>query len=296
MQPTLIVLAAGMGSRYGGLKQLDDIGPNGETIMDYSVYDAARAGFGKVVFIIRNHFRAAFEKTFAKRYGGALKVAFVEQEPDKELPNGFLPPPSRTKPWGTGHAMLMAEPEVQTPFAVINADDYYGMEAYTAMADFLRRCTTPTGTTQNYYAMVGYSVKNTLSDSGGVSRGICSVNAHNMLTGVVEKHNIQSKDLTELGAETIVSMNFWGFTPDFFGRLRSAFHSFIQAQGEELTSEYYIPTVVNQLIQEGGATVEVLATGASWFGITYQQDRPYVASRIRQLISQGLYPHSIIHP
>ncbi|MCL2502304.1 MAG: nucleotidyltransferase [Bacteroidales bacterium] len=304
MQPTLIVLAAGMGARYGGLKQLDVIGPNGATIMDYSVYDAAQAGFGKVVFIIRGHFRAAFEHAFAKRYHKALEIAFVEQEPDKELPVGFLPPPDRSKPWGTGHALLMAGPQTKTPFAVINADDFYGRQAYTAMAAFLH-----TGAAQqNNYAMVSYQTGNTLSESGGVSRGVCSVNDRGMLTEVVECHQIhktpegnivcESPDgtPTTLLPDTQVSMNFWGFTPDFFGHLQSAFHSFIRERGQEAKSEFYIPTVVNQLLQDRRASVRVLTTDSSWFGITYKEDRPYAESRIRQLIEQGVYPHSIIRP
>jgi dTDP-glucose pyrophosphorylase len=304
MQPTLIVLAAGMGSRYGGLKQLDSIGPNGETIMDYSVYDAARAGFGKAVFIIRKHFRTDFEETFARRYGNGVEVAFVEQEPEKELPDGFTPPSERTKPWGTAHALLMAEAEVQAPFVVINADDFYGREAYKAMFDFFKELPS---FSHGHYAMAGYQVYKTLSGSGGVSRGICSVNSQNMLTGVTERHRIRSiapgtivyetsqGNVTEVAPETPVSMNFWGFTPDFFSYTRSAFHAFIKAQGRELTSEFYIPTVVNQLIQSQRASVQVLNSGASWFGITYKEDRPYVEKRIRQLIADGAYPNFIIN-
>ena len=303
MQPTLIILAAGMGSRYGGLKQIDGIGPNRETIMDYSVYDATRAGFGKVVFIIRKHFRKAFEETFAQRYGEAIEVAFVEQESEKELPFGFVTPAERTKPWGTGHAMLMAAPETNTPFAVINADDFYGREAYQAMFDFLCHNIA----SQNRYAMVGYRIGNTLSESGGVSRGVCSVNDQNLLTGITEQHRIrkieQAKIVYEVepgcdaqvSPETPVSMNFWGFTTDFFHHTRSAFHTFIQAHGHEPGSEFYIPTVVNQLIQSQRASVEVLNSSASWFGITYREDRSYVEKCIRELIHSGVYPYSIIN-
>ena len=308
MQPTLIILAAGMGSRYGGLKQLDGVGPNGETIMDYSVYDAARAGFGKVVFIIRQHFRTDFENTFAHRYGKRIQVAFVEQEPDKELPYGFTPPPERTKPWGTGHALLMAEPAVDAPFVAINADDFYGRGAYEVMGDFLRSRILSTGIAQNHYAMAGYQVARTLSESGGVSRGICSVNAQGMLTGVVERHNIRAthggkivydtlpENVVEVSPDTPVSMNFWGFTPDFFAHLRNAFHHFIHAHGQEPKSEFYIPTVVNQLIAEGKASLQVLDPNASWFGVTFQEDRPYVKAKIQELIDMGLYPNSVIHP
>jgi len=307
MQPTLIVLAAGMGSRYGGLKQLDGVGPNGETIMDYSIYDAVRAGFGKVVFIIRNHFREAFEKTFATRYGNTIEVAFVEQEPDKELPTGFYPSMERTKPWGTAHAMLMAEPETNTPFAVINADDFYGREAYIAMGDFLRKRDLPTGRGQNHYAMVGYQIGKTLSNSGGVSRGICTVNRDALLTKVVERHHIQTtpegKIIYEMSPgvlakalpDTPVSMNFWGFTPDFFAYLRQSFRQFIQEHGTAHKLEFFIPTVVSRLIQEQQISVRVLATNASWVGITYQEDRPYVQTYIRQLIADGVYPNSIIN-
>jgi len=355
MKPTLIVLAAGMGSRYGGLKQLDGVGPNGETIMDYSVFDAARAGFGKVVFIIRKHFRAAFEKTFATRYGSAIEVAFVEQEPEKELPQGFTPPPERTKPWGTAHATLMAAPEVDTPFAVINADDFYGREAFQAMGDFLRSGATASasapsaavlsatsasatsatvlsatsasaasasGASHSLYAMMGYQVGNTLSDSGGVSRGICSVNERNLLTQVVECHHIRaipcentlsesdsaflppsgsqqivfetdSGNLTRVPPDTPVSMNFWGFTPDFFSHIRHQFHTFIHDHGEELKSEFYIPTVVNHLIQTQQSSVQMLVTNALWFGVTYQEDRPFVIAQIRSLIAQGAYPETL---
>ncbi|MCL2728220.1 MAG: nucleotidyltransferase [Bacteroidales bacterium] len=306
MQPILIVLAAGMGSRYGGLKQLDGVGPNGETIMDYSVYDAARSGFGKVVFIIRAHFRSAFEEIFAKRYGDSIEVAFVEQEPEKELPAGFTPPAERTKPWGTGHALLMAEPQADAPFAVINADDFYGREAFRAMSDFLLGCVSENQISQGRYAMIGYKVGNTLSESGGVSRGICSVDKQNFITEVTERHRIRAIAphqivfetdpgcLTQVEPDTPVSMNFWGFTPDFFNHAHNAFHTFIHERGQELTSEFYIPTVANQLIQSKQASLQVLNCNASWFGITYQQDRPYVEARIGQLIANGLYPNSII--
>ena len=304
MQPVLIILSAGMGSRYGGLKQLDGVGPNGETIMDYSVYDAARAGFGKVVFIVRKHFRVPFEETFAKRYGNTIKVAFVEQEPEKEMPDLSLPPPERTKPWGTGHAMLMASSEVNEPFAVINADDFYGREAYEAMAHHLTKSTSPT---HGLYVMVGYQLGKTLSDSGGVSRGICSVDDRNMLTEVTERHRIRAVTpnrivyetapdvLAETGSEAIVSMNFWGFTPDFFTHLRDAFHQFIREHGADPNKEFYIPAVVNQMIQDKIASVTVLKPNAKWFGITYKEDLPLAKECIRQLILKGVYPNSILH-
>ena len=305
MQPTLIVLAAGLGSRYGGLKQLDGVGPNGATIMDYSVYDAVHAGFGKVVFIIRTHFRSEFEALFLHRYGDSIRVAFVEQEPEKEIPAGFCLPPERTKPWGTGHALLMAAPETDTPFVVINADDFYGRASYEVMADFLRQSALSPNSGKGRYAMVGYQIGHTLSDMGGVSRGICSVNERHILTQVVERHRIRAispnqivfetdSGLTEVAPQTPVSMNFWGFMPDFFTHTRDAFHHFIGAHGEELTSEFYIPTVVNQLIQSQQASVQVLYSEASWFGITYQEDRTYVTARIRQLIADGVYPNAII--
>ena len=300
MQAILVILAAGMGSRYGGLKQLDGVGPNGETIMDYSVYDAARAGFGKVVFIIRKHFRAEFEAIFSHRYPN-IDVAFVEQEPYKELPEDFVTPPERTRPWGTGHAMLMAEPEVNAPFCVINADDFYGREAFTAMGDFLRQ-------PQGRYAMVGYQVSKTLSESGAVSRGICSVTPQGILSAVTECHQIQKQPdgsihcqppVAEIPAilppDTPVSMNFWGFRPDIFAATRSCFHHFLSAPGTDLLkAECYIPSVVNQLVHTEGRRVQVLSTGASWFGVTYQEDRPYVSQRIAELIAQGVYPHKII--
>jgi len=307
MQPTLIVLAAGMGSRYGGLKQLDSVGPNGETIMDYSVFDAARAGFGKVVFIIRNYFRTDFEALFAHRYGDAIEVAFVAQEPEKELPPEFTVPPSRTKPWGTAHAMLMAAPQTHTPFAVINADDFYGREAYEALAHFLCNNFSQTCPVNNHYAMVGYQICNTLSEAGGVSRGICSVNQQNMLTGVVERHRIRTETsgeivyennlgaLSEVSPNTLVSMNCWGFTPDFFSHIRCAFHTFIHERGDDIGAEFYIPFAVNQLIKDQKASVEVLRTDAQWFGITFPEDRPYAQAQISKLIANGVYPKSIIH-
>ncbi|MDR2586605.1 MAG: nucleotidyltransferase [Prevotellaceae bacterium] len=302
MQPTLIVLAAGKGSRYGGLKQFDGVGPNGETIMDYSVYDAARSGFGKVVFIVRSQFQLAFTETFAQRYGDAIEVAFVTQESEKELPEGFCIPPERTKPWGTAHAVLMAEPKTDTPFAVINADDFYGRKAYEVMVDFLQHSFLSHGR----YAMAGYKVCNTLSDSGGVSRGICSVYNQQLLTEITERHNVRFAESgkivygtnpdnpIQVPPDTIVSMNFWGFTPDFFTQTRSAFHSFIREQGELPTSEFYIPSVVNRLIQSQQASVQVLSGSPLWFGVTYQEDRALAAEQIKRLIARGQYPHSFI--
>jgi dTDP-glucose pyrophosphorylase len=271
--------------------------------MDYSVLDASRAGFGKVVFIVRNHFRAAFEKMFAKRYGNAIKVVFVEQEAEKELPTGFSLPYERTKPWGTGHALLMAAPEVIAPFAVINADDFYGREAYTAMGTHL---TQSLSSTNELYAMVGYQLGKTLSDSGGVSRGLCSVNNQNMLTEVTERHRIKgdangsivyetAPDLfMETAPETIVSMNFWGFTPNFFTHLRGAFHQFIRDYGADPNREFYIPAVVHQMVQSNTASVQVLRTNAEWFGVTYKEDLRFARMCIRQLIAKGEYPNSFI--
>ena len=295
MKPTLYILAAGMGSRYGGLKQLDGLGPSGETIMDYSVYDALRAGFGKIVFVIRHDFEQEFRDKVMSKYEGHIPTEVVFQSIDA-LPEGFSVPEGRTKPWGTNHAVLMAKDVIKEPFAVINADDYYGAESFQALADFLRSVDGK----KNEYCMIGFKIENTLSENGGVSRGLCEVDAHGYLTGVTECHGIQFKDgkLIQVvddkevpfpeGAS--VSMNMWGFTPDYFEYSQQALLRFLADHGNELKSEFYIPTVVNDLINSGTVTLKVIQTPSRWFGVTFAADRPATVARFAELAKQGKYP------
>ncbi len=299
MKPTLFVLAAGMGSRYGGLKQLDGVGPNGETIMDYSIYDAIRGGFGKVVFVIRKDFEADFREKILNKYTNHIPVELVFQSPDK-LPEGYICPAERVKPWGTNHAVMMGKDAINEPFAVINADDFYGRDSFAVLGKWL----TAMEGKNNQYCMVGYRVGNTLSESGSVSRGVCSTNESRMLTGVVERTKIERIDgkvqfldeneqLVAIDDNTPVSMNMWGFTPDYFAHSDKAFVEFLEANIGNLKSEFYIPTVVNKLIQEGTSTVEVLDTTASWFGVTYPEDRPSVVAKIKALVEAGEYPEKL---
>lgn len=297
VQPTLLVLAAGMGSRYGSLKQLDGLGPSGETIMDYSIYDAIRAGFGKVVFIIRRSFEQDFREKILSKYEGRIAVDVVFQEMDT-LPEGFSVPEGREKPWGTNHAVMMAKDAIKEPFAVINADDFYGRSGFAVLADKLRALAGG----QDKYCMVGYRIGNTLSDSGSVARGVCEVDSNNYLTGVVERTAIErnaagsiaftdeeGKEQT-LADNTPVSMNMWGFTPDYFNYSDSAFVNFLKANQTNLKAEFYIPLVVNQLVKEGKATCEVLDTPDAWFGVTYAADRDGVVAKINALVEAGEYP------
>ncbi len=302
MKPTLVVLAAGMGSRYGGLKQIDGLGPNGETIMDYSIYDAVEAGFGKVVFVIRKDFEDDFRKTIVSKYEKHLPVEVVFQDLNT-LPSGYSAPADRTKPWGTNHAVMMAEEKVREPFAVINADDFYGRESYKILADFLREVWDKT----NQYAMVGYRVGNTLSEGGSVARGVCEKNEEDYLTGVVERTSIQRNKEGEicfideedrqvvLDEMTPVSMNMWGFTPDYFEHSKGAFVDFLDKHMHEPKSEFYIPTVVNDLIHAGRATCKVLDTPSRWFGVTYASDRPGVVAKFEELHRKGLYPDNLLN-
>lgn len=295
MKPTLFVLAAGMGSRYGGLKQIDGLGPNGETIMDYSVFDAMRAGFGKVVFVIRHDFEDDFRRVVLSKYEGKVPCEICFQSVDK-LPEGYTLNPERTKPWGTNHAVLMARDIIHEPFAVINADDFYGRESFQVLADFLHSVEGK----QGEYCMVGYRVCNTLSENGSVSRGICSTDENGFLTGVVERTHIEEVGrkivFTEDGKDTVinpmspVSMNMWGFTPEYFQYVDEAFRAFLDAHGQELKAEFYIPTLVNDLIQAGRATCRVLDTPSRWFGVTYPEDRPQVVMKINTMIQEGIYP------
>ena len=295
MKPTLFILAAGMGSRYGGLKQMDGLGPNGEAILDYSVYDALRAGFGKIVFVIRKDFEEDFRRVVLSKYEGKVQCELCFQSVDK-VPEGATYNPERTKPWGTNHAVLMGRDLIHEPFAVINADDFYGKESYQVLADFLRSVEGKKG----QYCMVGYRVCNTLSENGSVSRGVCATDAEGHLTDVVERTQIEDKNGTivftvdgvdtPLDPHTPVSMNMWGFTPEYFQYSEEAFRTFLAEHGQELKSEFYIPTLVNQLIGEGKATCKVLDTPSKWFGVTYSEDRPQVVMKINQLIAKGEYP------
>jgi UTP-glucose-1-phosphate uridylyltransferase len=295
-KPTLLVLAAGMGSRYGGLKQIDPVGPNGETIIDYSIFDAMRAGFGKLVFVIRKDIEQQFREIVGSRFEKRIAVEYVFQELDK-LPAGFSIPAGRTKPWGTTHAILMAEGVVKEPFAAINADDFYGRNAYKVLEQHL-----VTGTSD--YAMVGFTLKNTLSDFGSVARGVSRTDANDYLTSVQEMMKIERDGsgakntdadgkITKLSGDEAVSMNFWGFTPALFPQLKTEFVKFLTKSGAELKSECYIPSTVNDLVMAGQAKVKVLRTPDSWFGVTYREDRPQVVASIRKLIEHGDYPEKL---
>lgn len=302
MKPTLVVLAAGMGSRYGSLKQMDGVGPNNEAIIDYSIYDALQAGFGKVVFVIRHQFEQEFKEVFSKEhFGGKIDVEFVFQELDY-LPEGFSVPQGRVKPWGTCHAVMMAAPVVDGPFAVINADDFYGREAYMVLADYLRQVEG----TQGNYSMVGYNLRNTLSDYGTVSRGECTVDDAQNLVSIVERTAIERKDSgvviykDELGEhpidqDTTVSMNLFGFTPDFFTKSEELFKEFLSNRKnmENPKAEFFIPLCVNTLITQKRVTLKVLTSQAKWFGVTYKEDRKEVVERIAQLIDNGIYPSKL---
>ncbi len=296
MKPTLFVLAAGMGSRYGGLKQLDGLGPNGETIMDYSIYDAVNAGFGKLVFVIRKSFEEDFREKIVKKYQSKIEIELVFQESDK-LPAGFSPNPERIKPWGTNHAVLMGEEVIHEPFAVINADDYYGRESFQLLADFLNEVHN----SKNKYCMIGYRVGNTLSESGTVARGVCETDAQNHLTGVVERTQImridgdvkyknENDDWVTIADNTPVSMNMWGFTPDYFFYSKEYFIEFLTQNADNLKAEFFIPKVVNSLIENGEVTVKVIDTPSKWFGVTYAEDREEVVAKIKKLVDDGIYP------
>lgn len=295
MKPTLLILAAGMGSRFGGLKQVEPVGPNGEAIIDYTIYDAIQAGFGKVVFIIRESFAEAFKEKFDAKLGGKIKVDYVFQELDN-LPEGFELPEGREKPWGTAHAILVAKDVIKEPFCAINADDFYGTNAYKIMADYLT-----TSTNENEYAMVGYQLKNTLSNHGSVSRGICTVDENKNLVKIVETTKIFKKgnaalSVEEDGSETPMtgnesaSMNFWGFHPSIFKALESKFVDFLTTEINKPKSEMYIPSVVFEMIEEQKTSVKVLEANSPWFGVTYKEDKPIVEEKIKTLIEQGVYP------
>lgn len=295
MKPSLVVLAAGVGSRYGGLKQIDKLGPTGETIIDYSVYDAYKAGFGKVVFVIRKSIEADFKEAIADKYSGKIEVDYVLQEIDK-TPYSF-DTSHRQKPWGTGHAVLMAAEKVNENFAVINGDDFYGADAFLQMKSFLEKNTGKKGT----FSMVGYYLENTLSENGFVSRGLCQVDENGILTDVTELTKIQEvkgeivfedKDGSSKSLErnSLVSMNFWGFTPDLFPNLKELFIEFLKENAQSEKAEFYIPFAVNDLIKANKASAEALSTTASWFGVTYREDREMVVETLKELHDKNIYP------
>ena len=313
MKPTLLILAAGLGARYGGLKQIDPVGPNGEILIDYSIYDAINAGFGKLVFVIRHYFENAFREKIGSKFDNLAETAYAYQEIDPCI-DGFEPPKDRDKPWGTGHAVLVAGDSIDGPFAVINADDYYGPASFKTMAQFL---TGGAGRlddkdpSSNDYAMVGYTLRDTLSEYGPVSRGVCQCDEDMYLRRVVERKKVEKtaappgalgagaryfdEDGTEhlLSGDEIVSMNLWGFQPSIFRHLESHLRRFLKEQGGEKNAELYIPTVVDDLIERGKATVKVLRTNDVWFGVTYRRDAAIAAGCIRRLIDQGLYPENL---
>lgn len=297
MKPTLLILAAGMGSRYGGIKQLDKLGPNGETIMDYSIFDAMRAGFGKIVFIIRKSIEREFIEIIINKYKDKIPCEYVFQEIDK-IPEQFQFPEERIKPWGTGHAVLMAAEVIHEPFAVINADDFYGADAFQKMSAYLQKVNP----NSQEWSMMGYQLKNTLSEFGYVSRGVCKTNKNNILETVTERTKIkrfedgvikyeeENGNLIQLDENAPVSMNFWGFTPIFFKILEQGFTDFLSTRINDPKSEYYIPTAVNQEIDADRASVLVIETTSTWFGVTYQEDKPIVKTTLKKLTEDKKYP------
>jgi hypothetical protein len=300
MKTTLLILAAGIGSRYGGMKQVDPFGPSGETITDYSIYDALRAGFDRLVFVISPQMEEEFKSSYIRKFPSHLDVDYVIQSID-DLPEGMAVPGERVKPWGTAHAVLTARDAIHEPFAVINADDYYGQRSYGIMHDFLVRTTEEV---PGQYCMVGFQLRNTVSEHGSVARGICQVNDHGFLTGMVERTRIylnggnivfedDAGDVHPLDPRETVSMNLFGFTPDFFRYTDEAFRKFLGKNLANPKAELFIPLVVDDLIRKGEARMSVLQTPDSWFGVTYQEDRPKVLKAIRELVDNGTYPESL---
>lgn len=302
MNSTLLVLAAGMGSRYGGLKQMDPMGPNGESVLDYSVYDAIRAGFTRVVFIIREDFAELFKQAVGSKFSSKIEVDYVFQKLD-DLPAGFSVPDGRNKPWGTIHAVRAARDTISGPFAVINADDFYGADSYLQVVKYFQQSNISCNDI-SHYGMVGYQLKKTLSEHGNVNRGICS-GSDGFLKDVEEVTEISREDDNAIRGNwlngenraisegAIASMNFWGFTADLFEHLEKHFIEFLKTHGEEMKSECYIPTLIDELIRDGKADCKILETSSSWFGVTYPEDKPYVVANIRKLIEAGDYPSSL---
>lgn len=298
MKPTLLVLAAGMGSRYGGNKQLDQVGPSGETIIDYSIYDAIRAGFGKIVFVIRRDIEEQVRERFVEKLKGKIEVDYVFQE-ITNLPEGSKVSPERQKPWGTSHAILVTGQKIKEPFGVINADDYYGVDSFGILRDFLVNDKDP-----NMYCIVGYKLGNTLSDHGHVNRGVCRADKHGMLSDIVETRQIEK---TPYGAKApgpdgseirftgdeIVSMNLWGFKPSCYNFLGEEFRNFISRSGMDLKSELDIPTSVDKFVKNGQISIKILMSNERWFGVTYREDKPFVVENINRMVSNGTYPSSI---
>lgn len=297
MKPTLLILAAGMASRYGSMKQIDGFGPNGETIIDYSIYDAIKAGFGKVVFIIKEEFEENFKAIYEPKLKGRIETAYVFQNFDLKQ-YGIDLEIERTKPWGTAHAVLAARNAINEPFCVINADDFYGIDAFEKMVKFLT-----TEITESNYCMIGYEINKTLSDFGAVSRGICKVSAKGYLEQITERTKVLRNGETivyeeddkqyPLDIDTRVSMNFWGFTPEVFKLSEELFRDFVEANKENLKSEFFIPIVVDTLMSTGAANFKVVPTASKWFGVTYKEDKPIVQASIDQLVKDGVYPENL---
>lgn len=296
MKPTLLILAAGMGSRYGGLKQIDGIGPNQEPIIEYSIYDAVKAGFGKIVFVIRREFDMAFRSRFDK-FINRIAIEYVYQDVNLEIPGVNII--ERTKPWGTSHAVLVAKDVIKEPFAVINADDYYGAGSFKLIADFLiHNCSS------SLMAMVGYTLHNTLSEHGTVNRGVCDIDAENNLIAVIERtkiaaqngivnYNIGSKELGIVDKDASVSMNFWGFHPSIFLEIERGLHNFMKVNLDNSTAEYYIPNIVTEMIADRKMSMRVIPTDENWFGVTYKEDKPMAIEAINQHIRNGVYPQNL---
>jgi NDP-sugar pyrophosphorylase family protein len=297
MKPVLVVMAAGMGSRYGGIKQIEPVGPSGEAIIDYSIYDAVQAGFSEVVFIIRKAIEEDFKKYIGSRFSDKIKVTYCFQQLESALPEGFIIPEGRDKPWGTGQAVLCAKDTVTAPFVVINADDFYGSDSFRKTAEFLS--TVSNDSTD--FAMAGYPILNTLSDFGSVSRGICTADKNDFLTSIEEHVKISNEDGTiisrqpnenprELTGKETVSMNFWCLTPVVFEYLEKYFKEFLLEKGQELKSEIYLPIVLGEMTDKGDSTVKVIKTDSQWFGVTYKEDKPLVQENVKKLIDEGKYP------
>ncbi|MBN2272560.1 MAG: hypothetical protein JXN61_18245 [Sedimentisphaerales bacterium] len=299
MKPTLLILAAGLGARYGSLKQIDPVGPNGEIIIDYSIYDAIRAGFGKLVFVIRQYFEDAFREKIGDKFDGVAQTAYAYQELDAALGN-FALPPGREKPWGTGHAVVVAGELIDEPFAVINADDYYGIDSFKMMAQFL----SGPAVSPDHCAMVGFRLGNTLSDYGSVARGVCNCDEDLLLRDIVERTRVEKHGraaryfdddgtVHALSGEEVVSMNLWGFHPSIFTHLSRQFRDFLKRHGNEKKPEFFIPTAVGDLVKTGNVKVKVLPTHDNWFGITYKKDRDIAERSIARLIADGIYPKKL---